>query len=428
MSAPPGSSFTPGDVYDQAGRIPFLDSDLGWGKLNSESGFYYDTVNKRIVVDKVGTGVLLIGSPDLTYGILKVNSGYSGTEPVAWFHFNAADVNLSLRRNGAYPQLYAVTDNNGVYQPFILGEDIYIDGAARIKFGGTTSSYAMLKRSGAELHTRLADDSGYANTVSANIFSDRPTDSAVRGQAWRTGGSIRWYLYLQDVEGGGNDGSNLYLSSYDDSGNYLNTLLVFNRDLSEAIFPLITQFTSGLKVGSANYAASGGVRLPNNISVEWRNSTNNGDEFIKVNASNKLEISPDLALTKKITTYNNVDTAEMGVAPILSYVFMDAYDTSQAWANFTNASTAGMYRVSVYYKLNTVDVGVNTLHVDIRWNGGGQSYTGETLTLSGTSVYKQYTIVLYHTGGGSVQHQAVLTVNSGSADTYDAHLTIERLV
>lgn len=42
----------------------------------------------------------------------------------------------------------------------------------RLQFGGTTSSFPSLKRSGGELHVRLADDSAYANLQAATISAN----------------------------------------------------------------------------------------------------------------------------------------------------------------------------------------------------------------------------------------------------------------
>jgi len=42
---------------------------------------------------------------------------------------------------------------------------------SRLQFGGTTSSFPSLKRSSADLHVRLADDSAYAKLVSAEVSS-----------------------------------------------------------------------------------------------------------------------------------------------------------------------------------------------------------------------------------------------------------------
>lgn len=69
-----------------------------------------------------------------------------------------------------------------------------------LQFGGTTSSFPALKRSGTFLHARLADDSDYASFVSKNLaatgtavtFSSLPTsDPAVAGQIFHDSGVLK---------------------------------------------------------------------------------------------------------------------------------------------------------------------------------------------------------------------------------------------
>jgi hypothetical protein len=60
-------------------------------------------------------------------------------------------------------------------------------GFSRLMFGGTTNSFPAIKRSGTELHSRLADDSAFANFRGEDFFS-----TGANGYLAAAGGFFYW--------------------------------------------------------------------------------------------------------------------------------------------------------------------------------------------------------------------------------------------
>lgn len=108
-------------------------------------------------------GAHLLASTDNTYDI-----GASGANRPRSL-FVGADVRLgnsgTLYWGTTGSQIYGGT--NGVLQlSNAAGNDF-----SRLQFGGTTNAFPALKRSGAQLHSRLADDSAFANFTAGGTFS-----------------------------------------------------------------------------------------------------------------------------------------------------------------------------------------------------------------------------------------------------------------
>ena len=105
-------------------------------------------------------------------------------------------------------KISAPTDGN------VLLQDNAAATFGRLQLGGTTSSFPSIKRAGAGINIRLADDSAYADLVTQNhtaegaltanfagggglIISNPTSDAGATGQSYasfQTGGSNRWYI------------------------------------------------------------------------------------------------------------------------------------------------------------------------------------------------------------------------------------------
>ena len=93
-----------------------------------------------------------------------------------------------VRNNGILSignRVFFNPNSNGV---LTITNDSQID-FNRVNFGGTTNSFPSLKRSGAALEVRLADDSGFANfsarEVAASVGFFAPNSTEVRGTYMR---------------------------------------------------------------------------------------------------------------------------------------------------------------------------------------------------------------------------------------------------
>jgi hypothetical protein len=109
----------------------------------------------------------LLFSPDNTYdigasGANRPRSIFAGTEIAAGSHItNAA---AGFYRWGSLSRMYAPSD--GVIE---LTNNAAND-FSRLQFGGTTSSFPALKRNGANLEVKLADDSAFSG-ISGNVIT-----------------------------------------------------------------------------------------------------------------------------------------------------------------------------------------------------------------------------------------------------------------
>jgi hypothetical protein len=102
------------------------------------------------------------------------------------------------------------------------------------------------------------------------------TANNYRELLFKTNNSLRWDLYAIGNENGGNAGSNLYLSSYDDAGSYLGT--VFAVDRSNRIL----NFQVRPQINGHNVVSANGETYNMNISgsaIQWNGATSDGGNF-----------------------------------------------------------------------------------------------------------------------------------------------------
>jgi len=101
-----------------------------------------------------------LAAADNTYDI-----GASGaTRPRNVYVAGLADIRGSLYVGGSVEFI-------GVSAGVVTLREFATSAFNRLQFGGSTSSFPSLKRSGAEMHVRLADDSAFAKLISAELSS-----------------------------------------------------------------------------------------------------------------------------------------------------------------------------------------------------------------------------------------------------------------
>jgi hypothetical protein len=91
---------------------------------------------------------------------------------------------------------------------------------------------------------------------------------------WQVNGSKRWELIRWDDETGGNSGSNLYVNSYNDAGNFIAPVLAITR-------------SNGNITASGSVSIGGALTMGGNINMNGR-SINNVDQL---NASGYVQAS-----------------------------------------------------------------------------------------------------------------------------------------
>jgi len=76
----------------------------------------------------------------------------------------------------------------------------------------------------------------FGNNTATNFVSDSAVDSLTAGLIITAGGKKRWALERVSPEVGGNAGSNLELTRYNDNGDFVDTILRVNRESGSFIF------------------------------------------------------------------------------------------------------------------------------------------------------------------------------------------------
>ncbi len=95
--------------------------------------------------------------------------------------------------------------------------------------------------------------------------------------------------------------------------------------------------------------------------------------------------------------------------------------------NFTNAGSAGLYRLSYYLVDTTADATAGAVSLSITYTdaGGAKTVTSSAVILTATTAYTQGVIYIQQTSGTlaySTGHTGLL-----GAATYDLYITLERL-
>lgn len=156
----------------------------------SRAALYFSGANAVLEAQAAGTGTLrslILNGASVGFqsaGTTRFIVGAAG-------HFfaqvdNTYDIGASganrprtIYTNSMYSASLALTTSAGVNRGFILASadgviNLYNSGVSdfsRLTFGGTTSSFPALKRSGTEIHVRVADDSTFGTLIAGGLFA-----------------------------------------------------------------------------------------------------------------------------------------------------------------------------------------------------------------------------------------------------------------
>lgn len=127
-----------------------------------------------------------------------------------------------------------------------------------------------------------------------------------------------------------------------------------------------------------------------------------------------------------VTNYNGIATEGYGHPAIVDLVALTAQTADITSTNFTNAGTAGLYRINYYLETTTADAaaGAVTLTVSFTDGAGATSVASSALTL--TAVGRTSGVFFVRLASGSVAYS---TTHSGSYGTaaYALHAICERV-
>ncbi len=138
-----------------------------------------------------GTGVTVV-----TNGVNSFTLSTSGGSGI--LTSNGFGTNVSIYSSGTTNRPLRVFGTNGTTELYVDKDGQFVT-STNIAFGGLTSASPALKRSGAELHTRLADDSDYASLRVENLYIDAELRTDNSQIYVRMGGSTAMILGAYDV-------------------------------------------------------------------------------------------------------------------------------------------------------------------------------------------------------------------------------------
>lgn len=135
-----------------------------------------------------------------------------------------------------------------------------------------------------------------------------------------------------------------------------------------------------------------------------------------------------------IYEYGNIGTEGWGLASIVDDVQLTNQSAAIGSTNFTNAGTAGTYRVAYYLVVTTADATAGSIRVDITANDGtaARTLTGVTVALTATNRATRFTNsesdgTLIRLGSGSIAYSVVLVAGAINAARFSLFCTVERL-
>lgn len=137
----------------------------------------------------------------------------------------------------------------------------------------------------------------------------------------------------------------------------------------------------------------------------------------------------NFSLIKLISTYNNITTAGLGVAPIVDDQPLTGKTADIVDTNFNSAGTAGRYRVDVYIVSTTSAVGAGAVTANIKFKDistGTQTFSVGPVALSAAGAVAQGTIFC-QLGSGNITYGTTHTGIFSTAQ-YAVYFTCERLV
>jgi hypothetical protein len=140
-----------------------------------------------------------------------------------------------------------------------------------------------------------------------------------------------------------------------------------------------------------------------------------------------LDVSGALYLDALIASFNNVNTAGMGVPPIYATVALTGRTASIGATNLQvggGIAPAGLYRVTVYGKCTTAGGGIFT--VNILFNDGTAARTNSLGISLASTTFQGIIYVVKTDGSANIQYSVTLTGVTGSP-VYALDIAMERL-
>lgn len=151
-----------------------------------------------------------------------------------------------------------------------------------------------------------------------------------------------------------------------------------------------------------------------------------GVNTLKLNATTAA-ITGNETLNGKITNYNGVATEGYGVPAIVDKVESAITADAIGSTNFTNAGTAGEYRISYYLATRTAPASGGNAQLTIAWtdNALAHTYVSTQIILAN----EEYTtgVIYVRLGSGSVSYSTTYDGGYNNLGRYDLYIACERV-
>lgn len=210
--------------------------------------------------------------------------------------------------------------------------------------------------------------------------------------------------------------------------------LYFGYSLNDAAYTYLWRFnTGGVAIPHCNIRPNADSTYNlGTSSFYWSNTftdrvTVNSTAYWDGASAGVLAGTGALTLTGKITNYNSVATEGYGMPAIVDDVALTAQAANIASTNFTNAGTAGTYRISYYMLTTTLDISSSSISLTIAWNDGTASRTGGSGNLELLYLLHVSGEIFVKLGSGNISYSVSIFTGNYNNARYALYMTAERL-
>jgi hypothetical protein len=137
-------------------------------------------------------------------------------------------------------------------------------------------------------------------------------------------------------------------------------------------------------------------------------------------------VGANLTVTGKTVNYNNVATEGYGTPAIVDDVALTTQSASIATTNFTNAGTAGTYRVNYYLEATTLNAGATSVLATFGYTDDAGATTTVSATLVLTALGRTSGVFYVRLASGNLTYATTLVDVTGLA-RYALYASVERL-